>query len=250
MKYKKIFIEYVHRFDDLNSSKIDLKVKHSLEVVHVMDYLVSKMDVDAHFKELAHITALFHDIGRFEQVKQYNTFFDKDSTDHALLGLEVLKKEQLLALDDSDLQMVYTAIENHNKYKIADGLDEQTELLCKLIRDADKCDILRVFAQEDMVDTMGETIEEVSKETISDEVYYDILHHVSIDKNKRKTGLDVWISFLGFIYDLNFTESLQYLKKDEYYRMPFDSIVFSNEKTERDVQIILDDLEKYMEERI
>ena len=249
MNYEKIFMDYVHRFDDLKNSKIDLKVKHSMEVTKVMDYLVSQMKVSDHFKELAHITAIFHDIGRFEQVKRYNTFYDGISVDHALLGLEVLKKEKLLDLEDHDLYMVYTAIKNHNRYKIEDGLDQDTELLCKLIRDADKCDIFRVFATEDMVDTMGETIEQVSKETITPIIYEDILKHISIDKDKRKTGLDKWIGFLGFIYDLNFKQSIEYLRINRYYRMPFDSIVFEDEKTRNEISILLNDLEKYLDEK-
>ena len=45
---------------------------------------------------LAEIMALFHDIGRFEQYKQYRTFSDYRSEDHAALGVKVIKANRIL----------------------------------------------------------------------------------------------------------------------------------------------------------
>lgn len=35
--------------------------------------------------ELAWLSGMLHDVGRFEQIKRYNTFSDADSVDHANL---------------------------------------------------------------------------------------------------------------------------------------------------------------------
>ena len=123
-------------------------------------------------------------------------------------------------------------------------------LLCKLIRDADKCDIFRVFACEDMVDTMGETTDQVSREAITDVVMESVLAHCCVVKEQRKTGLDKWIGFLGFIYDLNFPESIRIVKEEGYYRRPFDETKFHDPETGRRVQLILEDLEAYISEGV
>ena len=46
---------------------------------------MSKEDID-----LAWLTGLLHDIGRFEQVRRYGTFNDAKSIDHGKLGVEIL----------------------------------------------------------------------------------------------------------------------------------------------------------------
>lgn len=250
MDAEKIFLEYADRYDRSNG-KIELKIVHTLAVADVMDRLTEKLRLDTETRNLAHICAVFHDIGRFEQVKRYDTFLDHLSVDHADLGCEVLEKERFLdSLPEEEQKMILTAIRNHNRYRIEDGLDNQTALLCRLIRDADKCDIFRVFACENMVDTMGETEEQVSGQTITDEVYESILLHQCVKKEERKTGLDKWISFLGFFFDMNFPESLELLAEEKYYRRPFDRIHFKNPETGGQVEKVLNEIETYISERI
>ena len=46
--------------------------------------------------ELAELIGLLHDIGRFEQVKLYDSFDDANSIDHAEYGANVLFEEGLI----------------------------------------------------------------------------------------------------------------------------------------------------------
>lgn len=108
MNAEAIFLKYTDRYDRSNG-KIELKILHTLEVAKVMDRLTKKLHLDGETCEMAHICAVFHDIGRFEQVRRYDTFLDHLSVDHAELGCEVLKQEGFLAelpeaeaADDSD----------------------------------------------------------------------------------------------------------------------------------------------------
>ena len=246
MNAEKIFLDYTGRYDQYNG-KIRLKIIHTLEVARVMDRLTEELKLTERQRYLAHICAVFHDIGRFEQVTRYDTFLDHLSVDHAELGCEVLKEEGFLEeLHQKEQEMILTAIGNHNRFQIEEGLDEETLLLCKLIRDADKCDIFRVFACEDMVDTMGETEDEVAEETITDEVFQAVLAHQCVRKEIRRTGLDKWVSFLAFFFDLYFKESVELLAENRYYRMPFDRVVFTIPETAERVCMILKDIESYM----
>ena len=138
MNAEQIFLDYTSRSDDSNG-KIKLKIIHSLAVADGIDKLTAALHLSEHQRYLAHICAVFHDIGRFEQVKRYNTFVDSKSVDHAALGCEVLEEEGFLNdLEAEDRNSIITAIRNHNQFVIEEGLDEETLLLCKLIRDADK----------------------------------------------------------------------------------------------------------------
>ena len=240
---EKAFLEYTSRFDT-SEGRIRLKILHTMEVVKVMDRLTAMKNLSEKIRRLAEATALFHDIGRFEQVTQYGTFSDERSVNHGLLGCRVLKEEGLLDfLPEEEQEMVLTAIGNHNKYVIDEGLPEETELLCKLIRDADKIDIFRVFATEELVDTMGETREQVAGEKISDEVYERIMAHGPVPKSIRKTGVDYWVGFLGFLYDLYFEESREIIREHRYYRMQFDRTEFLLPETRERVRRILKEID-------
>ena len=252
MNAKEFFMEYANGYD-LSDGMISLKVIHTMAVAEVMEELTAMLGLSERIREIAEICAVFHDIGRFEQVTRYHTFLDHLSRDHADLGCEVLQQEKFLeelSLSEREKEQVIIAIRNHNKYAIEAGLDEETLLLCKLIRDADKCDIFRVFACENMVDTMGETYEQVQQESITKEVYDCIFQHRSVPKTIRRTGLDKWIGFLGFFFDIYFNESLQILQEKKYYLQPFMRAEFSSAETRQRVKDILEEVDTYIHGRL
>lgn len=245
-----IFLDYAGRYDRSNG-KIELKIIHTFGVADIMDRLTDALRLNNRQKYLAHICAVFHDIGRFEQLRRYDTFLDHLSVDHAALSCEILMQENILEeLPEKEREMVLTAIANHNRFAIEEGLSEDTLLLCKLIRDADKCDIFRVFACEEMVDTMGEPVEQVEQETVSDIVFQCIMEHKCILKEQRKTGLDKWVSFLAFFFDMYFDESIALLMENKYYRRPFDQADFTDPETGKRVVLILNEVENYISGRL
>lgn len=203
-EYKKYFDDYAARYDHTDG-RVALKIVHTYAVVSVMENLCQKRLLPPHTAGLALLCALFHDIGRFEQLKQYDTFLDHKSVDHASLSCRVLRENHVLdQLSETDREAVLTAIENHNKLRIDPTVtaaasscpDDAQSLgapgpccsagevleLCRLIRDADKCDIFRVFAIDDMTDVVGASEEEISRETITPEVMEALRDHVSVDR--------------------------------------------------------------------
>ena len=191
----------------------------------------------------------YHDIGRFEQLRRYDTFLDHLSVDHAQLGCEVLRSGGFLdGLPEKDRQMVLKAIANHNRLTVEGGLDEETLLLCRMLRDADKCDIFRVFATEDPRNTTGVCAEEAGQEKISDAVYESLMAHRCVKKEERVSGLDIWVSFLGFLYDLNFPESLRIVRENSYYKKPFETLKIEDGETHIRMEKIFAEAEAYMDE--
>ena len=243
---KHAFLSYADRFDRTNGM-IELKVVHTLRVAEVMDRLTAALHLPDETRYLASLCAIFHDIGRFEQVKRYGTFNDRLSVDHARLSCDIVREGAFLShLPLSQQQMVLTAIENHNRLTIDADVTGETLLLSRLIRDADKIDIFRVFACEDMVDTMGESISQVEQEYITDEVYDRFMRHECIPKALRRTGVDIWIGFLGFFYDMNFPESIAIAREEGHYRRRFDTASFTHPETRTRISSILKELETFI----
>ena len=263
-KYKKAFDDYAAHYDK-KDGRVELKIIHTNAVVAIMDRICKMRRLPEHTADLAHLCAQFHDIGRFEQLRQYDTFLDHVSVNHAVLSCRVLEENGILnGLSEKDKHKILTAIENHNKLTIdpavaaaaegaallnADDAEDARECLelCRLIRDADKCDIFRVFATDDMTDVVGAPEEQIAREAITPEVLQSIREHKCVDKAARKTYLDYWISFLGYFFDLNYPESMQIAKEQGYYRMPFDRTVFTDPETKKQVDECLSVLEQYMD---
>lgn len=97
-KIKDAFDSYVQGFD-LNNPKIRLKYEHTYHVAEnceeiAKDVFNNEAAVFAADSRLAGETAedtawligMLHDIGRFEQLKRYDTFNDRLSIDHAAFG--------------------------------------------------------------------------------------------------------------------------------------------------------------------
>ena len=141
------FNKYVDNFDR-TSEKINLKYQHSLAVMGLMKELAFRLELSKEDIELSGLIGLLHDIGRFVQLRETNSF--KDSIlDHAIIGADYLFKEGHIRdyIEDTKYDsIIEKAIRNHNKLKIDDGLNERELLFSKMIRDMDKVDIYKQSA--------------------------------------------------------------------------------------------------------
>ena len=243
---KNKFLEYVSQFDQ-NDERIRLKIEHTFRVVEIMDYLSQQLNISQEDRELARIIALFHDIGRFEQVRTYHTFVDSESIDHADFGCQIIREQGFFSEKED---IIVCAIHNHNKLCIEPGLDAHTLLMCKLIRDADKCDIFRVFVSQDYPTLFGLTKEQIESSFVSEKVKQALMEHRCVVKEDRSRGVDYCLTLIGFFYDLYFDESISYLMKDRLYKIPFENLHFTQEKTRTDIQEIFIELENYIQKRM
>ena len=159
------FKKYTDNYDT-SDEKIKLKVDHTYRVAALSERIAISLGLDKADTDLAWLIGMLHDIGRFEQLKNYGTFSDADSIDHAHYGVELLfdegliwkfidktklkadieddKSEDKLKKEFSELDILKTAIFNHSAYRIEEGLPEKVQMFCNIIRDADKIDILKV----------------------------------------------------------------------------------------------------------
>ena len=249
---EKSFQEYLKNYDT-NDGSIALKIKHTYEVVKKSEYIANGLGLDKENIELAKIIALLHDIGRFEQIKEFGEFNDK-KIEHAEFGVKVLFDNGLIRKfidEDKYDNIIYKAIYNHNKYKIEENLNEKELLQCKIIRDADKLDNFRVKEKDKLEDMFPKIYNEktINYETISEKVYEEFMQHKCIKLEDRKTIIDYWICVIAFIFDLNFDISLQYVKENNYIDILVNRIEYKNDITKQKMEDIRKCAKEYIDDR-
>lgn len=147
--YFTLFRNYVSSFycNDININRnIKIKEDHTFRVVQNIRKLVRSNSIEEEISTLSILSALFHDIGRFNQFKIYGTFDDKTSIDHAELGVNILREMKVLdKLPSRDKELILESIFYHNKKGIhLKCNDPQLIQLTDLLREADKKDLLKL----------------------------------------------------------------------------------------------------------
>ena len=250
LKAQKAFQKYISHYD-MDIPSIRLKVIHTYKVMECSEYLCQQLHLSKEDTALASLIALLHDIGRFEQWMRFQSFADYKTIDHALFSSQLLFQDGLIRefIDDDCYDMIIQhAIEQHNRYQIEEGFDERTLLFIHLIRDADKLDNFRVKEEEKIENILYVSLEEVNQENISPEIYQQFSHQELIYAPYRKTHIDMWLSYIAFIFDLHFIESIQYIQKYHWVERSFDRLhpiqseVYQQYLTLR--QVALDYIEK------
>ncbi len=123
-----------------------LKLDHTLQVVEGAKLIMAGEAWLESACVVGEACALLHDVGRYSQLKEFGTFQDARSIDHAFRGVEVIEAERLLdGLAEADRKRVLTSVALHNKKSVPATLGSETADLVHLVRDADKLDIFRVL---------------------------------------------------------------------------------------------------------
>ena len=147
--YYKVFVDYCLGYLDGNASTdrhLILKVQHTLRVL-VNAWRITAGESQVSLRRAALLASLFHDVGRFEQFSRFGTFSDALSVNHGILGAQVLQGEGFLADESPSLKrLIKTVVLLHNRQHVPHGLDSSTLFSLKVVRDADKLDILQVMA--------------------------------------------------------------------------------------------------------
>ena len=226
-EYKKVvdaFEDYYSNYKDL-SSYIILKYRHSYNVAKLMATLADRLYLSKEDMWLARTIGLLHDIGRFEQLRRFNSFDDK-LLDHAKYGCTYLFEEGHIRdfiEDDKNDEIIRKAIYNHNLIEIEDGLNERELLFAKMIRDMDKVDI---FYQ------VGVKFESEFKEAPSEEVLELFNNKESIPHGIEKNKSDHVINVFSYLFNIYFDESFEILKETDNFDIYLSSIEVGDKQEE------------------
>ena len=180
------------------------------------------------------VIALLHDIGRFDQAKQMNTFReDIIKYDHATLGVKLLFEQNEIRnfIETSKFdEIIKKAIGNHSKYILDETNMTDKELLhSKIIRDADKIDSFRAKTTDDIYTMANITEKDIEESKITDKVYNDFMNEKTILSKDRKAGIDIWVSYIAFVFGLYFNSSLKLIKEKNYVNKLFNRFSYKND---------------------
>lgn len=246
------FSEYVKPYD-ITNEKIELKIKHTFRTVEVAKRIAEDLSLNEEQILLAQLIALLHDVGRFEQVRIYNTFKDRDSIDHANLGVKILFEDGIIRsfIEDTKYDdIIYKAVKNHNKFKIQDGLSQEELLQARIVRDADKTDILGMLVSDiEKNENILYDYEELSKQIVTPQVMKKFEHYEQADRNYSKNEMDDYINMISFIFDYNFITGLKVILKNNYVERIMKPICIC-EDTKEQMEKIIEIANKYINERI
>lgn len=245
---EKEFLKYINGYD-VNNEHIERKIGHSLRVRDINEQLAKGIGMDKEKVELAMLIGLLHDIARFEQRRIYDTFVDSESKDHGAWGVEILENNDYIRnYIDTDKydNIIKKAIKNHNALRVEEGLNEEETIFCKMIRDADKIDILCEAGE-----WFWEGKEnEIEQEKPSQEVIEEYYKRKLVDHRLKNNQLDKVIGVISFIYDINFQESFKIIKDNDYINKILNRFEFKNEETREQIEKIRKEANEYIETKI
>lgn len=248
-KAEKEFIEYTSKYDVKNEN-ISRKIGHSIRVMNISKEIATKIGLTREEIKIATLIGLLHDIARFEQYTQYQTFNDLNSLDHGNYGVEILDKDirKYIENDKYD-EIIKTAVKNHNKFEIEEGLEDKELIFAKIIRDADKIDIIY-----ESVEMFWKGIEEqINNTKISENVEKQFKNYklIKIGKNSNKEpNLDEIIRVVAFIFDVNFKESFEIIRKEDYINKILNRFNLKDKETNNKIEQIRNIANTYIDEKI
>lgn len=226
-KYEKCFNEfsnnyYIHE-DGVAKDYMMLKINHTKKVVEAIERIAKSLNLSDDEIEIAKLLGLLHDVGRFPQIAKYKSDNDRLTDNHARMGVDELKLQNILKDENDDMKnLIYKCIMNHNILDIpADEKDEEIILFSKLIRDADKVDIYRVIFT-DIKDLTEDKLHELYSDfsfdiKTSEEIYNAIKNNERPKRADAKTFIDSLVIQISWVLnDMNFAESKRIIKENDY----------------------------------
>ena len=217
-KVKNAFDTYVSNYDK-SDVKILLKVEHTDRVAGLCEQIAESLALSGEDTDLAWLLGMLHDVGRFEQLRRFNTFTDAVSVNHAALSADILFREGRIrdyVIDPGEDALMEKAIRLHNVYALPKSISERECMFCSILRDADKIDILKVNCDIPMAEIYDEPEEAFYEDDISDAVLEDALAFRNVNREHTKTSIDHLVGHISLAFGLVYPESIRLARRQGY----------------------------------
>ena len=215
-----LFKSYTDNYDS-TEPKVALKIEHSFKVCEIAEQIAKSLNLPAEDVELAWFMGLLHDIGRFEQLRRFGTFFDAKSIDHAELSADILFVDRYIenfdvtGLPEDWAALTELAIRAHNKLNIPENLTEREALFSNLLRDADKVDIFRVIAEIPYKDRAN--FKNVpTRDKAREEIMQCVKEHRCVPRTFERTRFETSLSHGCMAFELVYPKSKELTKQQGY----------------------------------
>ncbi len=232
------FKTYTDAYDAANP-RIALKIEHTYHVAEACDAVAREQGWSPQDIDLAWLCGLLHDMGRFEQLRRWDTFKDAESMSHAALGVEVLFGETPAGapaatsirdfIDDPvEDELIRASIAHHSDFRLPTELDTPTRNFCDIVRDGDKIDIMRTIA-----DSTVDTILKVDEDTFlasrfSTPALAAFDERRCVARDERDEAADYLVGLICFMFELVYPASCALAREQgNIYRLldaPFGTV--------------------------
>lgn len=247
---KQTFSSYLSDFN-CSDPKIRLKICHTGRVMKACRYLSRTLNLTSEQTDLAMLIGLLHDIGRFRQLRLIGSFNDA-ILPHAQCSLDVLFGENKIRdfIEPSAYDsIIYDSIQNHGIFQIDRSLPPESMLYARLLRDADKLDNFYTKLTEDIPTMLDIKLPALQAEPLSNYAYQTFLSCRPLRNDLRETHLDMWISYIAYIFDLNFAGSFAYIRKKNYIPRLFARVSCTDPKTAQRISQLEETAQSYISSR-
>lgn len=191
---------------------------------------------------------MLHDIGRFEQ---YQIVDKAVKFNHGEAGVEILKKDNFIRkfiAEERYDNLILTAVYEHNRYQSSKDLSKEQALFSKIIKDADKIDLL--YEGAEIYWQQPEQIQEIEEGKLSPKMLEDIYQYQLANIKNRISRTDQILRFASYVFDINFSYSLKVLKENGDIIKMIDRFDYKDSETKQQMKKIKEMIKRYLEEKI
>lgn len=242
------FADYVKNYN-VEDPKVKLKIDHTYRVAGFCQKIAASLELSQEEVDLAWFCGLLHDVGRFEQLRNYGTFIDAQSIDHAIYGAEILFDQGRIrdyVEDCSEDDFIRKVVSCHSAYRIPEEYDERTVLFANILRDADKVDILRVNVETPLEDIYNVSTDILRNESVTPQVLQAFQEEHTVLRALKRTAVDNVVGHISLVYELVFPISLHMVAEQGYLDQLMD-FPSENPETRRDFAVIRKKMGEYLQ---
>lgn len=243
-KAKQELINYVkaQRIDHPSAQR---KLDHIMRVTEISKELATDLKLTKEQIQLAEIIGLLHDIGRFKQyqILDSNVGFIASEIikkfSHGEAGVEILKKDNYIrqyVQEDKYDNIVYTAVYEHNRYELSKELTDEKKLFCKIIKDADKLDL--IYEGAFIYWQKPEDVQEIEAGKLSKEMLADFYQEKLADSTNSVSRTDQILRFASYVFDIHFPYSFKVLRKNDHLSQMIDRFDYQLPETKEEMMKI------------
>ncbi|HWR04977.1 MAG TPA: HD domain-containing protein [Humidesulfovibrio sp.] len=206
-----------------------LKMAHTKRVLGLAETICAEEALPREVALAARLGAQLHDVGRFPQYRQYRTFRDADSANHAALSVAHILREKLLGGVPARIRrLTLGAVYLHNKRSLPPIASSALRDAARVVRDSDKLDIYSVmiahFAQKNPKHPEVALNVVDAPDTYTPSVLDALCRRERGDYRTIVYINDFKLMTIGWLYDMNFRASCRLLKERGYLETLFATL--------------------------
>ena len=219
--------EYIEKSQDDQNLPLILKRAHTLRVAHDAQDIAADLSWPEHEIMLAGGIALLHDIARFPQYSEFQTFSDPTSFNHGEKAFEIMQAHPLLdPLPTDEKETLLTAIRYHNRKELPSGLGEHALKHLHLIRDADKIDILysisKIIKEGWHHDHPGVLLDVELDGPVTEALIRQLLETNMGSYEHVNTLADIHLMRIAWVYSIHYKPALRRIVERNLYEETLD----------------------------